>query len=405
MSSQWQKANEKLLWSLEDLISKAESVANQINPASEVVIHSQHEIEVLILVLAAWFNNTKPILDPKKMLHSTIFYDHLDKKADRNSVQRTLKLDPLWEIGFSTSGSTGKPKVITRRLDGLINEVNAFKDQFSLISRGLTISLVSPVHIYGFIHSFLLPIATQSQVNYIDSINLSTLNSDCQILLTVPAQWSAVKLYLKQNNVHLLVSSGASFGDRRATELQLAYNDYCEEAIEILGSTETGGIGYKSLLESNSPYKFFEGVSIVTRHKKQLLNSAFAPEYSEFPLQDRLLETTKGHFLHLGRIDRVFKFSGKRWDLADIEKKILQLEGVIATKAHFLVDENRPKGGILLAWIVLKSEVSLSPAVIQARYRSITDNPCPDLFQIIDSLPKDRHGKVSVASLLETVRL
>jgi acyl-CoA synthetase (AMP-forming)/AMP-acid ligase II len=130
-----------------------------------------------------------------------------------------------WKLTLCTSGSTGEPKRIQKTGAGLLAEVRDLAGIYQWHEKDVILSLVSPLHIYGLLHSFLLPWFGRATVEFVsfqdgpvDPLTLSS--SHYTGVVAVPATWSFVKDLLDTKTIDTLVMSGAPFGDRRRRELQ-----------------------------------------------------------------------------------------------------------------------------------------------------------------------------------------
>ena len=388
-------------WTLGLLVGRAWAVAEGLNH-KPVLIQTAHGVRALELVIAAFIKGVVPILDPKKVLAEDHQYQvpQLPPLTGDFSLLSSRELSPCpqQKIGFTTSGSTGAPKVILRSLEGLVREAHSWAQNKIVDSSECMVSLVSPVHIYGFIHSFLVPAMKGINVEYLEALDLGARFESCDVLLMVPAQWSSVARYLADYKVGLLVSSGAPFGRHRQDELRTRLFHQCSEAVEILGSTETGGLGYRNLLEDSESFAFFSGVHIHNSDRGSRLDSDYAPELEGFFLQDRLLPTEGGGFIHGGRLDRTFKYSGQRFDLSAIESALVKLKSVWDSRCYFQEDDTLAKGGRLVAWLC--SNDLADESEFRKRYKRLTSLPCPDRLFVVDKIPTDSNGKVAMMPLL-----
>lgn len=307
---------------------------------------------------------------------------------------------------FSTSGSTGEAKTITKSIEGLLAEVVQLKELYQLKDQALLVSLVRPFHIYGFLHSFLLPLFSNAGVIYwpVQSLLASRdngfpLNPD--LMITVPAHWSLIKKIWSETRTMRVVSSGAVFGKERREELReerKAFDHYHE----ILGSTETGGIGHR-LLEDETPFfTLFQGVEFKSHSEGSEIFSPFLyPEVSvlstdRLEIHDPLLR----RFVHLGRADRIFKYSGLRHSLSEVEDILKALSECSQVLACFDEDESIAQGGILSAWLEGDSS-KLDLKALQSQYLARASCPYPRRLQVLEAFPRDAQGKVSIRMLKE----
>lgn len=309
---------------------------------------------------------------------------------------------PGWRLILCTSGSTGEPKRIPKTGVGLLAEVQDLVPIYGPQTQLL--SLVSPLHIYGLLHSFLLPWTLNCAVEFInfaagpvDPAELSA--SAYSAVIAVPATWSFVKDLLVCKSLGLLVMSGAPFGERRRQEL-LELPQKPNEALEILGSTETGGLGFRSLLENVDYFKPLPSVTIRERDGFQEVISPYLLPENRWALADRLELRDDGCFWHRGRMDRIFKYAGQRYALGEVELALSRCFGNVEVYVRFHQDDGVAQGGWLEAWIEALDAGELRAA--RDFYRSLTLAPFPHRLQFWGQFPRDTQGKVQILSSLES---
>jgi len=322
-----------------------------------------------------------------KVLH--LFPEHADDEAPRIPDS----------IIFMTSGSTGQPKHIMKSRKGMTAECAVLKKLYQLQPAATVLGFVRPFHIYGFLHAWLLPIqARASLVLWPTHMHLpSPPYHEADLLIAVPSQWSLIDSLLDQGSIGTLVSSGAPFGQQRQRLLQ-QHPGKPKAAFEILGSTETGGIGYRSLAGSSSDFELLDGVEILSSSSEGTwITSPFLVPESKALTGDLLELVSVRSFRHSGRADRVFKYAGKRYALNEIEEALSAVCEGAAVVCHFSEDLARPQGGYLRAWV--ESE-GLDIAQIRKQFLTIHALPFPNILTPMIALPRDEQGKVQIAQLL-----
>lgn len=305
-------------------------------------------------------------------------------------------------VNFSTSGSTGQVKFVAKSGQGLAAEVAAWSEIFGLKADQKVIALVRPFHIYGFLHAFLLPLKARCRLFLVASLgglpDLNGLPLDPELLVGVPAQWSLMAHLLAQGRCGTLISSGASFGVHRREELEL-FRSSVAQAFEILGSTETGGIAFRSLFGTEGPYELLSGVEILdVEAGGTYISSPFIGEAKEAFTSDILEVCGERKVWHRGRADRVFKYGGKRFALQEIEAALSSLcEGAQAL-CHYSEDFSRAQGGTLRAWI--ETSRTFDVAALRVRYLASFELPFPQRLAFVTSLPRDQQGKLQLQKLM-----
>jgi len=148
-------------------------------------------------------------------------------------------------ITFFTSGSTGTPKATTHDITLHEQEVCALAEIFA--GRRRIISFVPRHHIYGFLFSILLPKALQVPVRWEAPLPTPGLISQLQpddLVVAFPLLWGKlVELEVKFGSG---ISGVTSTGPCPATTIEVLCDNGLERMYEIYGSSETGGVGYRT---------------------------------------------------------------------------------------------------------------------------------------------------------------
>jgi len=167
---------------------------------------------------------------------------------------------------------------------------------------------------------------------------------------------------------------------------------------EVFGSSETGGIGWRQS-GGEGPWRPLPGVSVdVDADGQLLLESPFLPPDAPRPYTggDRVELLEDGRFLHRGRADGVLKIGGVRVSLAEVERRLLDLEGV--RDAGVLgVAVDGPRGHEIHAAVVAPG---LDKAAIRAGLRDwLAPVAMPRRLKLVDALPRTDSGKLRRADL------
>ncbi|WP_421243127.1 AMP-binding protein [Aeromonas enteropelogenes] len=229
-----------------------------------------------------------------------------------------------------TSGSSGQPKAIAKPWSLIEAEVRV---QATLWGAALTgarlFASVSHQHIYGLLFRILLPLAlgvpfARRQTDYPEQL---LAQPQSWALISSPAFLSRLGAVLNAPGCRLVVSSGGP----------LAYEDARQCAallgplpVEIYGSSETGGIGWRQSSGPDCPWTPFPGVEVgCDEQQTLLLSSPFMDELAPWRGSDRIaLCGEPGQFRLLGRLDRIIKLEEKRISLDEVEQRLLALDCV-----------------------------------------------------------------------------
>ncbi|GAB02555.1 MULTISPECIES: AMP-binding protein [Acinetobacter] len=252
---------------------------------------------------------------------------------------------------FYTSGSTGEPKKIERTLIQLLNEVRGLAESFELDEQCVAIATVSHQHIYGLLFKLLLPLATQRcffnpQLAFPEDVIHA---QDClaqralaNYVISSPAllkRWTK-DLLLKQSEV--IFSSGGKLDVGVRNHLNVSI-------IEVLGSSETGGIAHRC--EDHAAWTAFNNVEIQISAQSQLMvMSNHAGEQGWIVTGDAAewSDVSQKQFNLLGRLDRIIKLEEKRLSLDAIEQSINLLSEVEQNHTLLLDHHNRQMLGCIV---------------------------------------------------------
>lgn len=306
----------------------------------------------------------------------------------------------IWDLiegkfTFATSGSTGESQLIEKHAEGLKNEVFALARLYEIQSGDVVCSLVRPFHIYGFLHSFLLPLFVGTEVHHWDStLALPSLDGgfpyQSDLIITVPSHYNLMTLVWEFAFTRSVVSSGAPLGQEREKNIAEAPARRFERYWEILGSTETGGIAYRRV-DQRQLFRPFPKIRMETLEKGTRIYSPFLAPTESIISQDQLEITSEGDLIHKGRSDRIFKYGGSRYSLAEVEKALSAICSGQRVIVHFEEQKAIPQGGTLLAWI--------EGDVQEVRALFPKNLPCPKKITFLPIFPRDAQGKISLSSL------
>jgi acyl-coenzyme A synthetase/AMP-(fatty) acid ligase len=315
----------------------------------------------------------------------------------------------LGEIIFATSGTTGEQTRVVKSWSVLLAEAEVLRETFSISDGATFVSFVPPAHIYGFIFGVLLPLVCGSCPEFVGLRDgLGELQSDrvlkSDILVTVPALWSPIREFLAEHSdSRIIFSSGAPWGEKRAAEFS-QLNLSGVSLFEVLGSTETGGIGYRQVVGvGDESFKLFSDVEIFEQENMWYLNSSylFPSELSPLALSDEFELLPQRRFLHKGRRDNVFKYCGKRMSIAEIEGAMRCAAGTAEVRCFFKEDAALPKGGLLYAFVLGAVQ---DVASIREKYHDLSALPFPDRLFFLKEMPSNGAGKTTFDDLLAAVQ-
>lgn len=313
-------------------------------------------------------------------------------------------------IAFYTSGSTGDAQLQEKPLTVVEAEVNYWDrrlaGQFDWIAGS-----VSHQHIYGFLFRFGLPVL--SGVPAADEAALSwgalfANARDAMLLVSSPAHLTRLspgEVEGKRPPAFILSSGGPL--PREAAEQCLAV--FGTAPIEILGSTETGGVAWRQRTSQDEHWTPLEDVTVRSGPDGELeVLSPYLPTSEPFAMGDRVEFDEQGRFVLKGRLDRIAKIEGKRVALSRVETvlaghPLVQEAAVLVTQ-----QEGRDR---LSAVIVLTRDGSEQLAqsgrfrfarlISAALSEALEAAEVPKRWRFVASLPRNTQSKVTQKNLAE----
>lgn len=263
-------------------------------------------------------------------------------------------LEPSADLSlvFYTSGSTGAPKAVPKKTQQIEIETAILRSVWG-DATGAVYSTVSHQHIYGMIFRIFWPVLSQrissdKPISYWEQ--LSGKLTEGTTLVASPAHLCRLPSpsVLEGATPSVIFSSGALLKTEDAAATQNLLGSF---PVEILGSTETGGIAWRQQIKPDTPWTPLPSVEIqIDQHSRLLVSSAYTDSSSPSPTGDTA-RAVKGGFLLLGRADRVAKVDGKRISLARVEEQLKTHPSV----ADVAVVSLPRKAGVLGALVELTS--------------------------------------------------
>lgn len=330
------------------------------------------------------------------------------------------RLSSQYTIELFTSGSTGKAKCIPKTLSQLEEEVIALESMWGQhIDTACVFSTVSHQHIYGLLFRVLWPLAAGRSFWNINFFNPSALLTTIRestarsaLLVSTPThlkrmlEWvSATEWEATYKQIQCIFSSGGPLAARTAHQLEEAIH---QAPIEILGSSETGGVAWRQQKRS-TPFAHWyplQGVSVRAEKPESTLQvrSPYTPVGPQtwFTMSDRIQLHTDGSFTLEGRVDRIVKVAEKRVSLPALERCLNTSKWVDESKIVVL-PERRPTLGAVIALteqgirqLRLHGKRSLNQElrlILLQHFESVT---LPRRWRYVENLPYDAQGKSPV---------
>lgn len=294
-------------------------------------------------------------------------------------------------ISFQTSGSSGVPKSCTHRLDMLWEEACFLAAQLPQARR--IVSAVPAYHIYGFLFSVLLPLASAAQsIASTDARGLAPAALVAQtqsgdVIVGYPELWSAIAGLPPAwpAGVVGVTSTGPCARDvaRRlaASGLFLA---------EVYGSSESAGVGWRT--DANEPYELLphwrrdgSGDTLVRQ----------APDGTAHrcECQDRIAWQDERRFVPAGRRDAAVQVGGVNVFPAQVAELLKRHPGVGGAQVRLM----RPDEGRRLKAFIVPAHPGggddLADQLVPWVRQRLPPAARPVSFTVGSALPVNRQGK------------
>lgn len=253
-----------------------------------------------------------------------------------SSRQTASDWTPLPEIDESrfvelfTSGSTGAPRRVVKHIVSLDREARLLADRFGERLAGCSVvASVVPQHLYGLTFRIVLPMALglplhAAMLYYAEQ--LAALPHDRHYLfISSPAFLKRLDTELAAPPVRALISAGGMLPWCDVATTAGWLNIWPDE---IYGSTETGILAWRHRQQDNVPWLAFPGIIFHQEDEACRVTSPLIHEAEGLQLDDILHFDNEGLFSIAGRRGRVVKIEEKRISLNEIERRLLELDGI-----------------------------------------------------------------------------
>jgi acyl-CoA synthetase (AMP-forming)/AMP-acid ligase II len=364
------------------------------------------------------------VIDPARDAGALAGLPRLDPLAQPSAPAPVWKLEreaPFAE--FETSGTTGEGRWIPKALRHLEDEVLALEDAFGarLPSGTRVFATVSHQHIYGLLFRVLWPLSAgrpfhENLLLHPQELYPRMLECPHAVLVTTPVHLrrmaAAEGLAQVAPVCRALFSSG---GPLEAETAASVARQLGSAPLEILGSTETGGVAVRERSQSGDRFRPLPGVRVQLEPPDDglVVTSPFvsvglASHTGErrFRMGDRAQLETDGSFGLLGRSDRTVKIGEKRLSLPEMEKD-LALHPAVAEVALLVLpraSEQRVHAAVVLTEagrgiLVREGRRALGrglAAHLSARWDAVL---LPRVWRYLDAMPRNPQGKLPLASL------
>lgn len=420
---------------VEALRRDAAAIAAELTPAQRageqvlVVCHDRYHFACALLaarargLVVALPPSTQPEMiralrqseDVQTVLHDQDDVPGLDVRAllARAATCAPLVLTPIDAdeafVVVYTSGSTGTPLRCPKTAGQLLGEATALASRFEIGPGDTILATVPPHHIYGLLFGLLVPLVSGCSFVRETTLHAAPLaaiyrEASANILVSVPAHLRSLEVLEAEafgpRRPRRVFSSGAALPE--AVSIMLATR-LGLQVTEVLGSSETGGIGSRIAVEraGQAPDAFVVLPGVTVREGeggRMEIESPFLDATAPRPFvsADRVVVLDAERFVHLGRADGVVKVGGTRVSLQELEARLLAIPGVTdatvwavavgGARGHETraVVAGKDASGALLSVETIRRELLrwLEPVVLPRRVR------------VLEALPREPTGKL-----------
>ncbi len=313
-------------------------------------------------------------------------------------------------IVIYTSGSTGEAKPIRKTLQQVEAELLTLEAQWGgPLSDSIFTSTVSHQHVYGLLFALLWPLCSGRRFwhqPFLDpAIMASTINSlGDSVWVMSPAHLHRllpnIPWQQSRPRVRTVFSSGGPLEQKYAREIFEHLERY---PIEVLGSSETGGIAFRQQNEASTPWQPLPGVETQVSEEGALsVRSPWLEDENWYLTSDTATALEDGYFQLGMRADRIVKLEGKRVAMPEVETA-LKGHSWINEAAVLVVTRKRQALGAIITLTSQGSaaEIEMGRHLFTSELRrclrkSLASAAVPRLWRVVSELPSNAQGKVLV---------
>lgn len=411
---------------VERLLQDADALAQRIPQAEFQVNLCEDRYLFLVGMTAALAREHTLLLPPSRAptdllsLHQRhpAAYCLIDRADDLGSLDRVLIEDlpeprdeapsglprfpakrPLARL--HTSGSTGSGTVHLKHWGTMVRgaELTGLRLGLDRLAGASLVATVPPQHMYGLETSILLPLRwgltlAAEQPFFSADIGAALERVPApRILVTTPLQLRQCLVgETRLTKLAFILCATAPLPLELAREAEWRYG---APVLEIYGSTETGAVATRRPV-LNLDWEPLPGVELQAVDGRTRVWGGHLE--TSVTLADHIEPLQGGRFRLIGRGSDLVKVAGKRADLADLNRKLLEIEGVC--DGAFFLPESAGASTTRLACLVVAP--TLEDREILAALRGKLDPAfVPRPLLRVDHLPRTTTGKLPRQVLLD----
>jgi acyl-coenzyme A synthetase/AMP-(fatty) acid ligase len=319
----------------------------------------------------------------------------VDAPADGTAVAwPALPPDRVAAIAF-TSGSTGRPTAHIKPWGALVTHAESAAERFQLRDGPVAsvVATVPPQHMYGFETTMMLPlqaaVAIHSGATFFPSDVRDALESvpERRILVTTPLHLRALLADGRpMPRLEAVISATAPLPRETAEAVE---RDWGTPMLEIYGASEAGSMASRRTVEGDRwlPYSGLQlrpGVATV-------------PGIGDVALSDALEFDADGRFRLMGRLSDLVKLGGKRASLAELNRALAGVQGVVDGVFVAPEDLDSNPTSRLTAYVVAPGRSA--DDILGALRGRVDPAFLPRRMILVDALPRDGLGKLPKQAL------
>ncbi|OQW35420.1 MAG: hypothetical protein A4E19_01235 [Nitrospira sp. SG-bin1] len=303
-----------------------------------------------------------------------------------------------------TSGSTGTPKRNTKTWGALTAVAQATGARLGMRPGGRTtvVATVPHQHMFGLEASVMLPILhglTMHAARPLFPADVESALSEANgpwLLVTTPLHLRAcVAERISVPPGGIVLSATAPLPRNLAQE---AERQFQAEVHEIFGFAEAGSVAERRTVEEDL-WRPLDGVRVTQSHASCAVHAWYLADPVTVP--DRIIVDPQGAFIVQGREEDHVNVAGHRVSLGDLNRKLLQIDGV-EDGVFFLPDEEAGSVTRLMAFVVAPGQTSED---VQKALRACIDPVfLPRPLVCVPSLPRNGTGKLPREAVSELAR-
>jgi acyl-coenzyme A synthetase/AMP-(fatty) acid ligase len=416
----------RLTW--QELDARRAAVAGALADAGRLppILATADPFDFLAALLGAWCCGVSPIIPPNFQPGTLAQHVRPDRVvADDDWFARLSHRSRHLDVAdggsrtliLYTSGSSGEPKAVPKTLQQLSAEIAVLEAELGTALRGATIlSTVPHHHLYGLLFRVLWPLAAARPFDRgtcldADQLLAAVSRHPNHVLVSSPAHLARLPDLLAFPRwappPRAIFSSGAPLDEATAAHYRRSLG---AAPIEVLGSTESGGIATRrrSGEQDGAGWTPLPSVA-VTRAADAALVVSSPWSGGACRLEDEVDLDGRGRFRLGARMDRIVKLEGKRVALPEIETRLADHPWVRAAAVAIVPGSTRlgcalvlsPAGNVELA---RAGRAGIARALRKHVAGGVERVAAPRRFRIVGQLPVTDRGKIDRVALLSLLQ-